>query len=350
MHLLRFTLKLKSIFMKFYLFSIAIIFCCQLTAQSYSYSQKTLVTKRTATWCPNCGTWGWDFAKAIEELENENIVLMRAHYSGDLKSDVAEEITKNFNAQYQPEFYLNEVRQSVGSSTWSDKVSEFDEIVNEKAKSEPNVIFELSSMFEDGALDVLYKVRFIKEITGEFYVAGYVLEDGVINNQASLGAEAVHNKVIRVVLGGETFGALVSEDEMQLGASASFEHTYAIDGEDLSSKAYAVLLIVWKKVDGVFVVENVHSAPIGASTSAKEEVEELSLNVIQKNDKIFVSGDLVTDGFSTISISSLDGRLLSQKRMRSGSNSSYYIDIPQSLEMNTYVITVRSNENGILYS
>lgn len=336
--------------MKVFLFSMFFIVSLHLTAQSYSYTQKSLVTKRTATWCPNCGTWGWSFAEAIEELENENIVLMRAHYSGDLKSDAAVEITKNFNAQYQPEFYINEVRQSVGSTTWSDKLSEFEEIINEKAENEPNVIFELNSMFENGALDVSYKVRFIKEVTGEYYAAAYVLEDNVINNQASQGSQAVHNKVIRVALGGETFGAVLSDDDKEPGSSRTFEYTYAIDGEDLSSKSYSVLLIVWRKVDALFMVENVHSAAIGASTSTEDLSEHLSLNLIQHGDKIFVSGDVLNTGSYSIAIRTLDGKIIANKAVQSVFDSTYYIDVPQNLDIQNYVITVYSNESRNVFS
>jgi hypothetical protein len=47
-------------------------------------TQKSLITKRTADWCPLCGGWGWPFFRQLI-LDNSNkAVLIAAHYSGAL--------------------------------------------------------------------------------------------------------------------------------------------------------------------------------------------------------------------------------------------------------------------------
>ena len=36
-------------------------------AQTVEAKQNTLITKKTATWCSFCGTWGWDFFENLVE-------------------------------------------------------------------------------------------------------------------------------------------------------------------------------------------------------------------------------------------------------------------------------------------
>ena len=69
----------------------------QASAQVVSTKNWTLIHERTASWCPYCGTWGWDMKEQIlNKFANENSVFMAVHYSGDLLNPVAEKFGENF--------------------------------------------------------------------------------------------------------------------------------------------------------------------------------------------------------------------------------------------------------------
>ena len=61
-------------------FTLLTIFCIasiSLFSQEVMEVQQTLLTKRTATWCPYCGTWGWGFFEDLIEDNEEKAVLIR---------------------------------------------------------------------------------------------------------------------------------------------------------------------------------------------------------------------------------------------------------------------------------
>lgn len=281
-------------------------------SQSTSASQKTLITKRTATWCPNCGTWGWDLAKGIEELNNPNAILIRAHYSGDLESQVADDITKNFNALYQPEFYINEDRQSVGSTNWSSMIAGFESTINENAGKEANVSFSLLSTVNEDTISTDVTVEVLNNVSGEYYLALYLLEDGVIANQASLGAETTHNSILRRSLSGESFGSQIFNGAADAGSSASTSQTLYLDGESLGNRNFRVLAIVWKKEGDSYLVENLHSTSVDQFSSTKSIAKLNTFVAFQAAGSLNLSFEMEEDSYNgKIQIHGIDGRKIS---------------------------------------
>jgi hypothetical protein len=284
-----------------------------LIAQSTSQSQKTLLTKRTATWCPNCGTWGWDMAKGLEELQNENAILIRAHYSGTLESQASIDITENFEANYQPEFFINEERQNVGSSTWSSKLSLFDEMIDANAQDEANVSIRISSTYLEDKITADVTMKVMKAIQGEYFLGVYLLEDGVVANQASQGQEAIHNGVLRMSFTEGSFGNLVVENNAEPNFESKFSETIEVEGEAVMDRNFKVLVIVWKKVGQKYIVENVHENIVSMFSSTEYHAEDISeINVYQSLGKIIVDANhsLSLLG-SRVDLHTIDGQSIS---------------------------------------
>ena len=70
---------------------IACLFAMQAIAQQVAQVQRSIVTKRTADWCPNCGTYGWTYFKDAIEQNGDKAVFIAAHYSGGLAAPAANE-------------------------------------------------------------------------------------------------------------------------------------------------------------------------------------------------------------------------------------------------------------------
>jgi hypothetical protein len=256
-------------------------------AQNVSTTQKTLITKRTASWCPNCGAWGWDFAKAIDDLSNPNGILIRAHYSGDLQSQVAQDITENFNAIYQPEFYLNEEMQSVGSTTWESKVDVFNDAINNNVSADSKVKFSGSSYKTDKGVAINAKVEFLENVSGEFYFAAYLLEDGIVNQQSGQGADAIHNAVLRSSFTEGSFGNKISEESTSVGQETAINTEIEIDGEAIEDRMFRTLLILWQKSGEQYVIENIHSYSVDISANVNDLFDEVAnVNIFQNGQKL----------------------------------------------------------------
>lgn len=101
---------------------LALIILSSLTVNS----QNTPVfTKVTATWCPNCGNWGWEYMETMKDMfATGDAVVLGAHFSGDLANPTSEWFADNLNSVGQPKFYVNNERITVSSGNWSTKVQE----------------------------------------------------------------------------------------------------------------------------------------------------------------------------------------------------------------------------------
>lgn len=52
-------------------------------AQNVTDIQTTLITKRTADWCPYCGSYGWQFTTQLKpKLEGKDAIMWNVHHSG----------------------------------------------------------------------------------------------------------------------------------------------------------------------------------------------------------------------------------------------------------------------------
>ncbi|GLR16190.1 Omp28-related outer membrane protein [Portibacter lacus] len=247
------------------LFFLAISF--QIFAQGTSNRQRTLITKRTATWCPLCGGWGWDMAKGIEAFNNEDVFLLKAHYSGDLETQVAIDITNNWNAAYQPEFFINEEKQDVGSSTWSSKLQEFRAEIEANSKNDAKVSFDIKTEVNGNEITADVDLEFLSAVAGNYNLGIYLVEDSLVNNQAGRGSSAVHNGVLRSTFSGLSFGGSIVSGSADVGEMVNRSLTLEVDGGPIEDRHLRVLAIVWKVDGGNYQVENLHDVSVGLSAS-----------------------------------------------------------------------------------
>jgi hypothetical protein len=314
----------KNFAVLFFMLSSILVF-----AQSSSTTQKTLITKRTATWCPNCGTWGWDMAKGVEALRNENAILIRAHYSGILESKVANDITENFDAIYQPEFFINEERQNVGSSTWSAQLPVFDEIIDENAKQEANVSFTIFSTFEDNKISTEISVDVMKALDGEYFLAAYLIEDSIEANQASLSSTAIHNSVLRASFTEDSFGEMIIDGSAELGFKAELDETMEVEGDDVGGRLFRVLAVVWKKVGTQYQVENVHESTVSEFSSVSNmPVRQSDFRIYQTGEKVVVE-DIGgrNQAITNLDIFTISGSRIQSQAIINKNQSEIYIDV-----------------------
>ena len=149
-------------------------------------------------------------------------------------------------------------------------------------------------------------------------MAAYLLENGVQNNQSSLG-DTVHDRVIRASFTDDSFGMQMVDSLGSKDAEFSFSASLTPEGEAISDRSFEILVLVWKKEDGQYIVENAHVAEIGATTNVESfALDSESYNVYQSGSDLVVDlqNSNVDKIFNTIDIYDLSGTKIMTKQIR----------------------------------
>jgi len=223
-------------------------------AQDVPEVQRPLVTKIAATWCPPCGGWGWNFFENLVIDNEEKATMIVAHHDGQLVTVAGAAFSTNFNTPYQPYFYMNNGDVGASSSNAATKRTEVKNMVDVEAAKSPVVNAGMNLLLTGGQLVIDTKTKFFQATTGEYYLGIYAVEDEVVNYQAGIGNDAVHEKILRGSLTGETFGALIPSVDLAIGDE--FEHSYTIGYDDWDISHLEIVTIIWKKEGDTYVAVN----------------------------------------------------------------------------------------------
>ncbi len=241
----------------YFVLLVASLFLVKGIAQQVEQQQRSLITKRTADWCPNCGTWGWTYFVDAIEQNGDKAVYMAAHYDGNLADDAANDITENFGGGYQPRFFFNQSDQSVNSGNVNAKLSALKTLVDAAYLQAPIANSGFEPFYLNGEIRVNAKVKFFQAAEGEFYLGVYLLEDNVTAYQASIGNNAVHKRLFRKSFTAETFGKPITNGSVTAGQE--FDLDFALPNGNPANFDYEVVGIIWKKEGDQYLPVNVWS-------------------------------------------------------------------------------------------
>ncbi len=275
---------------------IAVIFTAQTMSQAQQVSEKnwTVIHERFATWCPFCGTWGWDFKDSIlEEFKDDNVIFLSLDHSGDLNNPIATEFDKNFGGNSQPIFYVDGTDIKVSSSNGATKLQETRFEVDYKNGETP-----YSALGLEATLDIDTKtlsanalIRFIQGVeSGNYYVGLYLLEDVWANQASRTGLQLHKNVLVGSFLPNVFDNHLISgrvDKDTEFQVSGSLEN---ITGEAAN---YKVLGVVWafNNLENKYLFNNAFVTDVQQTTSTKNTIE----NTIYFNAYQAESGNIVVN-------------------------------------------------------
>ena len=239
-----------------------------LIAQQIEQVQRSLITKRTATWCPNCGSWGWTFFHDLIQDNEQSCVFMAAHYSGALETGVAVDITNNFGGNYQPEFFFDQDKYPVSPFTLDTHRPLFKALADSAYAASPLANCAFTPVYQNGAIEVNANIRFFQPADGEFYFGVYLVEDHVMSYQSGQGNDADHRYVLRAAFTSASFGEMLANGNV--AANEEFTKTYSLPIGDPAGYDYHIVGIIWKKEGSKYKLVNVWSTDtFGDPTSAR---------------------------------------------------------------------------------
>lgn len=267
---------------KVILLSLFFSFALALSAQDITVpvANRPLITKRTASWCPLCGSWGWTLFRGLLDDNSDNALLIASHYSGEYQNPVAIAFSNNFGGFGQPTFFVNNENQNATSGTAAAvraTVKTGVQNINAQAPEAQSGI--LAEVDDNYTLTARAKTRFFEATEGEYYLGLYLIERNFFAYQAGQGNNAHHKQVLRLSFNGEPYGELIANGNIAAGTEADISHTIGIadmgeagitETEGLYSDNFEVAAIIWKKVGNSYQVVNTNSADVEILSAVKD--------------------------------------------------------------------------------
>jgi hypothetical protein len=254
---------MKKFFLVF-LFALASFYT---NAQTITNTQTTIVTKVTADWCPNCGTYGWSFTKKLnEKVVGKNAIVWNAHHSGGLATTTSKAMANNLGNIGQPVFFVNtDENLNVNSGNLDEKVEEAILIIDGSSSLGAIAGMGSNAILQGKDLKVDTKVKFYDKIeAGEYYIGTYLVKKNLVWTQASVGPNAVHHSVLDKSLDTDPFGLKIVkapvEKDAEFSVSTSLKDLVLHNNKLEDTKIVSVL---WNKTaNGKFIFINAREVNI----------------------------------------------------------------------------------------
>jgi hypothetical protein len=327
--------------------SLFLIFSLQIgRSQQVSSKNWTLIHERTATWCPYCGTWGWDFKESlVTKFKNSNVIFMAVHYSGDLMNPTATEFDANYGGIGQPIFYADGSDLIVTSNNQAQKLNEASLIVDFKntnpAFAGVGIDAELNK--NTNTLTVNAKVEFFSDVEGgEYYLGLYLLED-VVNTQASRTGVQTHQNVLRKSLFPTTFGNKFHTGSVQKGKSFTMSTTTANITADRDK--IKILGVIWTKVSNKYLFFNANVVNAAIPADSDDEQSAIEFKTFQaESGAIVVDLKNVSVGpNSVINVTDVSGKVVASQALL-GTDSGNSIEINGNFAPGIHIVTLNNND------
>lgn len=262
---------------------------CLLTIGVWGFSQTTanitvpktqrgVVTKLAATWCPFCGSEAWDtYKKMVDDLSAKSLVMV-AHRSATsrLYSATAEKVLNAYEPVfYQPYFFFNTKLIGEGDATTGSEMKK--QVDNFSTSSGPIAQTGMQAKFNPATreLEVTAKTEFFKTATGNYFTGIYVIEKSVIEQQASRSATAQHLNVLRTHLGNDAFGFEIGNGSLASGFSKTISAKTTL-ATNINANNILIATILWQKTgEGAYSVVNSNWTDQFSATVAVRENQAL---------------------------------------------------------------------------
>ena len=318
-------------------------------AQEISTDQWTIVTKTSASWCGNCGSWGWNmFKNLIDDNADKNVIIWSSHNSGDLDNEASIDINTGWGSAGQPQFFVNSDEFSINQGNPDQSRAEINSYIDALVGFGALAGVGVDASYDGETLSVTGKAEFFSQLgDGDYYLAFYLLKDHVISNQASVGSDADHRYVLSDKITDSSFGERIVQGAVESGATYTVEASKDIANVDLENDE--VVAILWNlRVDGVYAFFNANRNTIAESgTSSTVNIAGISDITTRQNDTEIVIDISTEQNLGTIQtrLVNVSGQIISTQDINviGGSNQISYNT--NNLTAGTYLVQIIANGN-----
>jgi len=338
--------------MKQVLLSILCLFVLgNLQAQDDQY---TIIVKKSADWCPNCGGWAWPvFEEILDKMQDRKAIPILMHHTGGLANDASIAITDNLGGNYQPEFFLDNEIQNVAPSNAADKIASMIEVVDLNASLGAFMGIDINDVYlsSDGTSLSVDLTQEFYGVEGEFSVGVYLIQNNIMHNQAGKG-NVLQPKLLTASFTDEPFGVSGMIDGSTVG-SVDFTHTLAAPSTlSLADGDTEIVTIIWRwDDDGKKYVFN--SDKWSGEISQLSNTNELE-EVVSDLTSSFLGNDLIVNLESTesfndtrISLLTVSGKNIFSDLVNINSGANQFSFEQTELNTGMYILNVLIGDKQI---
>lgn len=231
-----------------------------------NYDQNSVIFSFTGNWCGPCGANGKPAITKVYNAKKDRTIVLSCQLNGGskdpLNSQEANILAGAFGIQSIPTIYvagfeLPMTQIPVNSSAETNIIAKVDELIGNK----PTVFPIIKKSINGSTMTVNVETKFLKEVSGEYYISAFVLEDKIAGNQFIGGVgwdtNAEFSNVVRkgLEIGSNGFGQLVTSGSVTVGQSFKKDYTVTLD-PTWKAENIKVAVVISKKTDGKFTVSN----------------------------------------------------------------------------------------------
>jgi len=321
------------------------------SAQEVSTDQWTHLQKRTATWCPFCGQFGWDFKELmLDTYKDENVLIWNTHLSNsDLGNPTATALVSNYGGSGQPQFFLEGQNLFVSSGNQAAKA----EIVAQTVELNSGfpAFYGTSALatYDGNTISVTAKAKFFEGgNTLPVHLGVYLMRKETVAFQSQQGPDAVHKNVVVNHFTDNVFGEVASAAGAVADEEYILEATLELPGEDISN--YVVVPIVWGQENGDvdYRFYNADVVDIAMSTDVTENfLADTDISIVNAGGQVILADINSAGGYNgVVSVVDMTGKvvLTQQENIVSGSNS-VSIQLP-ALPSGMYILNVSNGKQS----
>lgn len=273
---------------KLFILLVTTFICVSLSAQ-----KRAVISKVTATWCSNCGSWGWDIAEELKSQYASNDsdgLLLGVHFSGDLQNATANWFADNLDQIGQPQFFVGNENASVNRNNWADRVADINDSATEfvNAESRANMSFVQPHFLDGDVFKIKIDVDAMEDPQNEFYLAVYVYENNVLNRQTNQTGEVEHPNVLREVIAVDPWGDRYLTPGFGGKPAQRVELEWPVDSNyDISQIGF--LAVMYEKVGDTYVIDNsIASNSWDTVSSTDDESFSPEFSILQSNQDLMI--------------------------------------------------------------
>lgn len=244
----------------FYFLLILLIFPAFVQAQviDVPQTQRVVIVKKTADWCPYCGQWGWTLFGQLLADNADRATVLAAHYSGGLSNSVSQNIATNLEGPSQPRFYVDNMDMNANSSNGATVRTNINARVEAVAQQSPVVQTGIRATYSGTQLFIHTNTRLFQDWNqGELYLGTYLVERTFISGQAGQSSNAEHKQLLRSVVRGAWYGVSVLSEATSAGFTVEAQDTVALG--NLSPDNLEIVTILWRRNGDTYEVVNTNS-------------------------------------------------------------------------------------------
>lgn len=247
-------------------------------AQAVAETQQTLITKFTASWCGECGSWAWPMLHQLRDSLPNEVVFAAAHVENSfLQSDIALEWEANFTSTEVPKLYLNRMHVPANAGTAADVYQHLLDTITSLYQTPPVVNVGIETSWEGDLLHVNTRTLFFQNANGAFYLGVYLLENNFMAAQGGFSGWVAHQWLLRKAVTDLPFGSLLAFG--QQAAGTEFLRSFTTSVSEWNIDQLDVMAVVWRREGNHYIPANVWKIPAKPLINSVQEPEMSSVQL-----------------------------------------------------------------------